>query len=313
MQQNRRNFMKSAAVLTGSAIFVTDQNAIVPQAIAQTTRSKEPVEVFINQYTVGTFYAREGIDLMQNLDKCFSELKEAGLAGFEATAGQPGEVDTYIDALKKYDLRLHSLYSGANLHDEGTDANEVKRMIAVAEKAKTVGTKIIVCNPAAKSGKSDAELLRQNRNFDIVGAALREMGIKFAMHYHTTELEFAAREFHSFMCGTNPENVWLCFDVHWSYRASGNSDVSAQTHADLYAHRVASLHLRQSKGGTWTETFVTKGDIDYDQILWILRNQNCHDYQFVLEQAPENGTPKTLKPLDVFKQSVEVVKKMYSR
>ena len=313
MPHNRRNFLKSAAVLTGSALFVTDQNAISPQTIAQTTRSTTPVEVFINQYTVGTFYAREGIDLGQNLDRCFAELKEAGIAGFEAMANQPGDLDPYIDVHKKYDMQLRSIYTSGNLHEEATAESEIKRLIAVAERAKTAGTKVIVHNPAAKAGKSDAELNLQNQSLNILGAEIRKLGMKLSMHYHTTELEFAAREFHSFMCDTNPKNVSLCFDVHWSFRASGNSAVSAYNHAKLYADRVSELHLRQSQGGTWTETFVTKADIDYIKTLAILRqNKGFGDCHVVLEQAPENGTPKTLKPLDIFKQSVVAVKEMFS-
>ena len=321
MQHNRRNFLKSAAVVTGSAMFVTNPTTspgtpagnTVPQAVAQTAGTSKPVEVFINAYTVGTFYAREGIDLMQNLDQCFSELKAAGLAGFEASAGQPGELDKVIDAMAKQDLKLRSIYAGANLHDEGTDAAEIKRVIAVAERAKSAGTKFVVFNPAAKGGKSDAELIRQNKNLDILGAALREMGMNLSMHYHTSELEFAAREFHSFMCDTDPANVSLCMEVHWSYRASGNSAVSVYNHAKLYANRVSTMHLRQSQGGTWTETFVAKADIDCEKVLAILRADkgfpaDCH---IVLEQAPENGTPKTLKPLEIFRQSVEAVKTMY--
>ena len=322
MRQNRRNFLKSAAAVTGSAMFVTNPTAIVPgtpygntvpQALAQTVLASKPVEVFINSYTVGTFYAREGIDVNQNLDQCFAELKEAGLAGFEASAGQPGELDRVIDAMAKQDLKLRSIYAGANLHDAGTDAAEIKRVIAVAERAKSAGTKFVVFNPAAKGGKSDAELIRQNKNLDLLGAALREMGMNLSMHYHTSELEFAAREFHSFMCDTDPANVSLCMEVHWSYRASGNSAVSVYNHAKLYADRVSTMHLRQSQGGTWTETFVAKADIDCEKVLAILQankgfDSNCH---IVLEQAPENGTPKTLKPLEIFKQSAEAVKKMY--
>ena len=313
MPQNRRNFLKNAAIVTGSALFVTNQSAVSPQAVAQTARAGKPVEVFINQYTVSTFYAREGINLIQNLDSCFAELKAAGLAGFEATAGQPGELDQYITALAKQDMQLRSVYVSANLHDANTCDAEIQRVIAVAERAKAAGTKIVVLNPAAKAGKSDAELNLQNVSLNNLGAALRELGMKLSMHYHTTELEFAAREFHSFMCDTSPENVSLCFDVHWSFRASGNSAVSAYNHAKLYADRVSELHLRQSQDGTWTETFVTKADIDYIKTLAILRqNKGFGDCHVVLEQAPENGTPKTLKPLEVFKQSVKAVREMFS-
>ena len=318
MQQNRRHFLKGAAALGGSALLATSgltMSTSTTQAAQVTSKPVKPVEVFVNQYTVQTYYAREGVNLSQNIDRCFAELKQAGFAGFEATVGQPGDLDIYIDALTKQSMQLRSIYSGANLHDEATGAGEVARVIKLGERAKSAGTKFIVVNVQAKSGKSDAELIRQNKHLDTLGAALRELGIRLAMHYHTTELEFAAREFHSFLCDTSPENVALCFDVHWSFRASGNSAVSAYSHAKLYADRVVELHLRQSQDNIWTETFVTKADIDYEKTLAILRQNkafdaaNCH---VVLEQAPENGTPKTLTPLEIFKQSVEAVQKMCS-
>ena len=311
MEQNRRDFLKKTAVLTGSAMFFADKTLAMPQSINKTVHLSKPIEVFINQYTVSTFYAREGIKFMENLDHCFAELKEAGLAGFEASAGKPEELDPYINALKKHNLQLRSVYTDGNLHEEAIARDEIKRVVAIANRAKPAGTKLIVFNPKSKSGKTDEELNRQNRNFDILGAELRKMGMIFALHYHTTELEYAAREFHSFMSDTNPENVSLCFDVHWSYRASGNSAVSAYSHAKSYADRITVLHLRQSKDGIWTETFEKNADLDYDKTLAILRQSksfgNCH---IVLEQAPETGTPQTLKPLEIFKQSVEAVQKL---
>ena len=313
MEQNRRNFLKNAAVLTGSALLFTDNSHSMPQSVNNAVRVSRPVEVFINQYTVSTFYAREGINLMENLNSCFAELEKAGFAGFEASIAKTEEVDVYVNALKKHNLQLRSVYTGGNLHEEAVSGDEIKRVIAIAESAKPAGTKIIVLNPIPKSGKSDDELDRQNRNFDILGAELRKMGMVFALHYHTTELEHAAREFHSFMSDTNPKNVSLCYDVHWSYRASNNSAVSAYSHAKLYAGRIAELHLRQSKDGIWTETFEKKADLDYGKTLAILRQSkgfgNCH---IVLEQAPEKGTPKTLKPLEIFKQSAEAIQQMFN-
>jgi len=311
MQPNRRNFLKKAALLTGSSLLFTDQN-FMSHVVAQNVRTTEPVEVFINQYTVETYYAREGINLKENLDRCFAELKEAGLAGFEAMANQPEELNAYIDALKKQNMQLRSIYTGGNFHDEATAETEIKRVVSLAERAKQADTKIIVLNPQPKSGKSDMELNRQNQSLDTLGAELRKLGLKLALHYHITELEFAAREFHSFMCDTNPENVSLCYDAHWSFRASNNSAVSAYSHAKLYADRIAELHLRQSQDGIWTETFMMKADLDYGKILSILsQTKDFDNFHIVLEQAPEGETPKTLKPIDSFKQSATAVRQMF--
>ena len=313
MKQNRRNFLKNTAILTGSALFSADKTRSMPFVTTNPLHAAGPVEVFINQYMVSTFYEREGINYLKNLDRCFAELKAAGLAGVEVMAGQPEELNPFIEAHQKQNMQVRSIYVNGNLHDEATAMAEIKRITAVAEKAKTVGAKVVVYNPMAKSGKSDAELNTQNQSLDLLGAELRKTGLKLAMHYHTTELEFAGREFHSFMCDTKPENVSLCFDTHWSYRASNNSAVSAYSHAKLYGDRIVELHVRQSQGGIWTETFVKNADIDYDKTLAILRqNKGFDNCLVVLEQAPEKGTPKTLQPIDIFKQSVVAVKQLFS-
>lgn len=62
----------------------------------------------------------------------------------------------------------------------------------------------------------------------------------------------------------------LCLDVHWAYRGSGNSQVALFAIIKLYGHRIAELHIRQSRGGIWSETF-GEGDIDYTRLtreLW---------------------------------------------
>ena len=312
MKHDRRNFLKSAALAAGATLTASPALLMPTEANARQSGDGNGIRdngVFINQYTLGTFYGREGINLRENIDSCFAELKEAGLAGIEATVNQPDELKFYTDALSKAGLKMKSVYTGANLHDEKPAPDEIKRVITIAREGKKSGVEIIVVNAAPKEGKTDEELNRQNQNLNVLGAELAAMGIKLAMHYHTTELQFAGREFHSFMNDTDPKNVWLCFDTHWSYRASGNSAVSLYNHAKLYGNRVAELHLRQSQNGVWTETFVVDADFDHNRVLDIMGDMaaRCH---VVLEQAPEKGTPHTLKPLEIFKQSVETVKAM---
>ena len=71
------------------------------------------------------------------------------------------------------------------------------------------------------------------------------------------------------LLATDPKNVSLCLDVHWVYRGSGNSQVALFDIVKLYGKRIAELHLRQSKGGIWQETF-TEGDIDYPRLVQML-------------------------------------------
>ena len=273
----RRTFLKTAAGAAGllaSRSFFAEGNDQGPR-----------LHVALNQFTVNNIYRRDGVDFMERLD----ELKSLGVDGLEPTAGTAAELESVGKKLKDHGLQLRSIYTGGNFFDEQAAPNEAARIRALAEKAKEFGTKIIVLNPNPKSGKSDAELAAQSRNIDKLGEELAKIGIVFAMHYHTTELEFGGREFHHLLCGTDPKNFSLCLEQHWSYRASGNSQIALFDHLRLYGDRVAEVHLRQSIDNVWSETY-GDGDIDNAKLsagLKMLKNRP----HFVLEQAAEQGTP----------------------
>ncbi|MGL6225157.1 MAG: sugar phosphate isomerase/epimerase family protein [Thermoguttaceae bacterium] len=266
--------------------------------------------VALNQYTVSAFYSREGIDFLKNLDRCLAEMKQCGADGLEPMIGSLRDSAFYGKALRKQDMDMRSIYMGVNLHDEDAAQGERDRVLESAQKAAEYGTRIVVINPAPKSGKSDSELARQSQNMNTLGAELRKLGLALCFHYHTTELENGGREFHHLMCGTEPENLGLCFDVHWSFRASGNSAIAAYDHARLYGDRVVEFHLRQSKDGIWTELF-EEGDIDYDRVAQQVAGMMKTKPYIVLEQAPESGTPNTMKSGEVFSKSLEMTRKIF--
>ena len=256
------------------------------------------LHVTLNQYTVAAFYGRDGVDFGQNLDKCLAEMKSVGADGLEPMINSAADSEMYGTALKKQGMVMRSIYMGPNFHDKNVCDSEMERTLISVKKAIEYGLKVVVINPAVKQGKTDEELILQSKNFDKVGEEIRKLGPKLTFHYHTSELEFGAREFHHLLCGTKPENLGLCFDVHWSFRACGNSAVAAYDHARLYGDRVYEFHLRQSKDGVWTELF-GDGDIDYQWVADFVGKFGKKPH-IVLEQAPENGTPNTMKAAEVF-------------
>jgi inosose dehydratase len=219
------------------------------------------------------------------------------------------EAATIGKRLADHGLAMRSIYTSGYLHDEKTAEKEIARLLEIGEKAKQQGTEIVVFNPTAKGGKSDAELICQSKNMDILGAGLKKIGMAMAFHYHTTELEFGGREFHHVLCGTDPANVSLCFEQHWSYRACGNSQVAVFDHLKLYGDRSVEVHLRQSIGNVWSETF-GDGDIDNVRLAAGLKKLPKMPH-VVLEQAPENGTPKTMTPVETFRRGAEYVRRVF--
>ena len=291
----RRQFLTAAVGAAGVAL-------AADTLLAQETRR---LHVAVNQYTCGTVYRRDNIDFWTRLD----EIKNAGMDGIEVTLGSAVEVVANGKRLADHGLAMRSIYVGGNLHDADSVEKEIARILEIGEKAKPLGTETIVLNPTPKKGKSDEELIRQSKGMDTLGAGLKKIGIALAFHYHTTELEFGGREFHHVLCGTEPENLSLCFEQHWSYRASGNSQVAVFDHLKLYGDRSVEVHLRQSVDNIWSETF-GDGDIDNVRLAAGLKKLPKMPH-VVLEQAPENGTPKTLSPAEVLRRSAEYVRRIF--
>ena len=302
----RRQFLSVALVAASATLPAETLSAQESRRNRRRFAQEETrLHVAVNQYTCTHVYKREDIDFWTRLD----EIKSAGIDGFEATFGSAGDVAAIGQRLADHGLMMRSIYAGGNLHDENVAEEEIARLLKIGENAKPFGTEILVINPAVKREKSDAELILQSKNMDILGAGLKKMGISLALHYHTSELEFGGREFHHLLCGTDPKNVSLCFEQHWSYRACGNSQVAVFDHQKLYGDRSVEVHLRQSINNVWSETF-GEGDIDTVRLAAGFKKLIKMPH-VVIEQAPEKGTPKTMSPVEVLRQSANYVRKVF--
>jgi len=302
---NRRTFLKETASLSTLA----SVSAVLPMSLLaqESTRSEnDRLHVAVNQYTANNIFQRENKNFWDEL----ATLKSCGVDGFEATLGTANDAENAGKRLKDAGLEMRSVYVGGNLHDQAHADSAIKRIVEAAEKAKEFGTKFVVFNPDAKKGKTDEELILQAKKADELGAKLRAMGIVLSFHYHTTELELGAREFHHLLCNTDPANFTLCLEQHWSYRGCGNSQVALFDHLKLYASRVTTAHLRQSIDNVWSEWY-GDGDIDSKRLAAALKNLPKLPH-IVLEQAAEGGTPKTMSAVEIFEKSMAYIRQIFS-
>ena len=300
MSPSRRTFLKAAAGF--SAVAAT------AGGFSKVWAADNRLHIAANQYTCGNLFGRDGKDFWN----CLAEMKAAGIDGLEPTISSAGEAENTAKRLADAGLEMRSVYTGADFHssDEAVQ-RELVRMTDMAEKAKEYGTRVISCNPAAKSGKTDEEIRRQSAAFEAYGKRLADLGMKLGIHYHTSEWEFGGREFLHLMATTDPALVGVCFDTHWSYRACGNSAAAVQAHTRMYAGRVAEFHLRQSIGNTWSETF-GDGDIDHAEIAAYFKAMYGENLpHVVLEQAAEGGTPQTMTAAEALRQSAEYVRRVF--
>lgn len=268
-----------------------------------------------NQYPWTVFYQRDNRNFNNELDKGLGDVAASGMDGYEPLANNPQELDRLGPLLKKLNLQMRSLYVNSVLHEPDKAEESIKAVLAIAEKAKRLGTKIIVTNPSpiqwgGPQNKDDAQLKVQAAALEKLGRQLKAMRLTLSYHNHDIELRNAAREFHHMMLGTDPAYVTLCLDAHWIYRGAGNSAVALFDVLKLYGPRIIELHLRQSKDNIWIETF-TDGDIDYPALARYLLNIGIKPH-IVLEQAVETGSPKTMTTLEAFKKSSQYARRVFA-
>jgi inosose dehydratase len=157
--------------------------------------------------------------------------------------------------------------------------------------------------------KSDDQLETQLYYLEMMGRELRKMGVTLAYHTHDMEMHAGAREFHHMLQNTSPENVSFCFDVHWVYRGSQNSQLAVFDVLKMYGNRIVELHLRQSEDGIWKETF-GDGDIDYQRFADELKKIKVKPH-LVIEQCVEGKTPNTLNAVAAHIQDLDVVERTF--
>ncbi len=305
--EDRRRFLAdaglaAAAIICGGA------------TVGQATELGSRLHVAINQWSVGAIRARDKQRAGISFDEELAELAAAGINGLEPGLGSADQAGPLAAQLKKHGLELRSIYTGSTLDDRAKVGKEVERIVALATSAKELGTRIIVTNPSPlpnRQGKSDEQLKTQAAALDKLGHELAAIGITLAYHNHDVELQHAAREFHHMMLATDPHALSLCLDAHWVYRGAGHSQVALFDVVKLYGSRIAELHLRQSTGNVWSETF-GDGDIDYRELVKRLVEAGVRP-NVVLEQGPEAGTPQTMGTAAVHQRSAGYVREVFGR
>ncbi|TKJ33319.1 MAG: xylose isomerase [Planctomycetes bacterium B3_Pla] len=305
---SRRRFIEDLA-LAGGVVLMGGRAARSERG------SRGKLHVACNQYPWTVFYARDNRNFNADLDEGLGELAACRLDGYEPLASNPQEIDRLAPLLKKHGLEMRSLYVNSILHEREKADQSIEAVLAIARKAKAVGTKIIVTNPSpirwgGPQNKNDAELRVQAAALEKLGRELRTIGLTLAYHNHDIELRNAAREFHHMIVGTDPKYVTLCLDAHWVYRGAGNSQVALFDVLKLYGSRITELHLRQSKDNIWTET-MCDGDIDYPALAKHLLEIGVRPH-IVLEQAVEKGTPKTMTTVEAFQKSSRYTRRVFA-
>jgi inosose dehydratase len=228
--------------------------------------------------------------LAAGVEEALAAMRRAGYRRVELTAEffMPDVRAKTLAALKSAGLEMPTVYVNATLYEARAAEKSIADALALADTVKAIGTQWILTNPSPKrERKTDDELHIQADYLNKLGAELEKHGLRLMVHHHTPELAENAREWRHQLQHTDPKLVSCCVDVDWAVR--GKQEPLAFLRE--VGQRLASLHLRNSRGGVWTEDF-GEGDIDYTEVAAYLREISYAGY-LVVELAYEKATQIT--------------------
>ena len=265
-----------------------------------------------NAYNWATFHKREGKVWGENIEEDITLFAKSGFVAFEPSINDLSHAKELIKALKKWNIAMPSAYVNSVLHEKNEVETSINSIIEIAKELKKYGTKIIVTNPSpVKWGSKD---LKINEQLEVQARALKNLNLKLGamditLAYHTHDMEMAAgaREFHHMMQNTT---VSFCFDLHWIFRGSENSELAVFDVLKMYGSRIVELHIRQSINGIWSETFTSNGDIDYQRVVAELLKIKVRPH-LVIEQCLEKASPNTMNVVDAHIIDLKEVKNTF--
>ncbi len=305
MKSTRREFLKTVTI-------VSTLPAITPSSAQY--QAAYPFPISSNSYNWFTFYKRNGETWGKDWDACMKVYAQTGLKAYEGNFSSVDEVVALAPFLKKYAIQMPSLYVNSTLHTKEESDKSIESILKITEASKKLGTKIVVTNPSpirwgGEEIKSDDQLRTQASNLEKLGLELRKAGMSLAYHIHDVELRAGAREFHHMLLNTSSENVGFCFEVHWIYRGTSNSEVAVFDMLKLYGKRIIEVHIRQSVNGIWSETF-GEGDINYRKIVEEIKKVGVKPH-LVIEQCIEEKTPNTMNVVEAHITNLNAVKEIF--
>jgi inosose dehydratase len=256
-------------------------------------------------------FGRDAQKVADPLDGVLKSVKRAGYDNVQAWLNYYGSEESaqrLAELLAKHNLAMPAAYSGGAMHVQGAADKSIKSILKQARLAAKHGLKIVVLNPQPlKREKTDEELAVQSKNLDRLGASLREIGVRLAIHQHAPEMRSGAREWYHILRNTSPEKVFFCLDLHWVFR--GKQD-PYKLLADA-GKRVIDLHLRNSRNDVWSED-LGDGDVDHRRVKQVL-DKIGYDGYYTVELAREAKTKVTRSTEENLRRSRQYVREVFGK
>jgi len=237
-------------------------------------------------------YQQRGLSFDDHLPEAFTEMASLGLDGVESRlkyANTPERAGQFARLCQQAGVRIASLYGSCKLYDKAAVQNEVEQFLAAAASARKAGCSLITLDMGTPHGRSktEAELEVQVEGLEAIGAGLKALNMRAALHNHTPEMRENAREFRYVMGHVRSEAIGACLDLAWALVAGVSPlELIREVHPRLF-----DMHVRNVADGWFTET-VPEGAISYAQIVNLL-DQYGYDGWLIVELAYDDRVQTT--------------------
>jgi len=276
----------------------------------QAARSGYEPKLLLQPYVWTQQLQKEKVPLAEGLDRVFGSASRAGYKRLEIQDLfiAPAARERTTALLSQYNLDVDVVYAGGTFHDAEAAERSIAQILTVADAAKDLHCQWINtnCNPKkGKESKTDHELATEAANLNRLGQHLKERGMRLMLHQHDPDMAEGAREWRSNLHHTDPKLLWFCVDVHWVFRGK-------QQPMELLkeaGQRIASLHLRNSVNGVWSES-LGDGDVDYRAVAKFLQQIKYKGF-LAVELAYEKDTNPTRPLEEDLKISREYAEKVF--
>jgi len=267
-----------------------------------------------------------------SLDKCLSEMQEAGYAGTEFGHKFPTEVSTLKPLLSKYGLSLASMWHATYFVEHDDLEGELSRIKESLEFLSAMGTGVINLAECSGSVQGDRNKPLSNkpvfddREWDRLITGLRKtgelcdaFGISAAFHHHMGTGVQTEDEIDRLMSSTANEKVYLCADTgHMRFAGFDPAPIF-----ERYMDRISHIHLKDIRESVLTEmlgedasfldsvikgVFTVPGDgmIDFKPVFDLVMDSNYTGWMIVEAE----GDPVKFNPLQYSKIAKRYISEM---
>jgi len=232
------------------------------------------------------------VNVKECLDLALHDVRVAGFSGVEMGRylfSESGDGERAGRLLSKHGLRLAASYYSARMWAEGERAQIVAHVRQLTEAVATLsGGYLVLSYPRKKEGpKTGREYEAQAETLREIGEICAERGVSATFHCYDFHLAEGERELREVLARIPSELLKLAPDLGWVQRAG----VQPQEFIRRHGSRMNYVHLRDSKGGSWTEA-LGEGEADYASLAGALEHVGF-DGWLVLELLFEPGFRET--------------------